>query len=489
MRRTTRVILAFALIFGALSVAGCTTNPATGGQDFTPFMSPAQEIAIGKAEHPRILQQFGGAYNDPDLQDYVTRVGLDVAARSELPDYDWMFTVLDSHVPNAFALPGGFVYVTRGLLAIINSEDELAGVLGHEIGHVTARHSAKRYSNAMGIGLGAAILGAAVDEQWVGQAAALGAGLYLASYSRKQEYQSDDLGVRYLARAGSDPYAQADILHNLGRASELEAKALGQSANAMSFFSTHPNTPDRVVRATQKASVEERAPSATPRRVDAYLNAIDNMDFGANSGQGLVAGREFYHAGLGITFEVPEGFKLANTPQAVLIEGPNGAVGQLDIGQNTGISPLSRYLQAEFGQNVQLENLRDMQINGMRAASATAEGMTQQGARAARFVVFESFNNDLFRFQFVAAPEVAAQIDGQFKAIARSFRAMTDQEIRRVASAARYLDVVTVQRGDTIDSLADRMAVEFYKKERFMTLNGLEPGEQLTPGQRVKIVR
>ena len=125
MRRTTRVTIAFALMLGALSAAGCTTNPATGGQDFTPFMSPSQEIAIGKAEHPRILQQFGGAYNDPELQDYVTRIGLDVAARSELPDYDWMFTVLDSHVPNAFALPGGFVYVTRGLLAIINSEDEL----------------------------------------------------------------------------------------------------------------------------------------------------------------------------------------------------------------------------------------------------------------------------------------------------------------------------------------------------------------------------
>jgi len=202
MMNMNRVPLAALLIGALLATAACTTNPATGKKDFTPFMTPSQERAIGAAEHPKILQQFGGVYNDPELSAYVTRVGGKVAANSELSDQPWKFTVLNSHIPNAFALPGGYVYVTRGLLTIMNSEDELAGVLGHEIGHVTARHSAKRYSNAMLVGVGSGIPSASTDNKILQQAASVGGALFLSSYSRKQEYQSDDLGIRYINRTG-----------------------------------------------------------------------------------------------------------------------------------------------------------------------------------------------------------------------------------------------------------------------------------------------
>jgi predicted Zn-dependent protease len=418
-------------------------------------------------------------------------VGSQVAANSELSNQPWKFTVLNSHIPNAFALPGGYVYVTRGLLAIMNSEDELAGVLGHEIGHVTARHSAKRYSNSMLVGVGSGILGATTDNKILQQAAAVGGALFLSSYSRKQEYQSDDLGVRYINLTGYDPYAQSDVLNGLGMASNLQAQVSGRSAQGsnMDFFSTHPNTPDRVSRAAGKAAETGIELGARARNTADFLAQIKGIAYGEDGSQGVIQDQSFYHGGLGFKFTVPAGFTLKNSPSAVLIEGPDGSIGMLDAAQADSAQSMSAYLQSSFGQSVALQGVREMQINGLAAASASAQTKINDADAALRLVAFRYSGNQVYRFQFAVAPEKRDALDSQFKAIARSFRPLTQQEKSDLAQSAQRVDIITIQSGDTLDSLASQMSPGTYQRERFLSINGLASGSQLKVGQRVKIIR
>ena len=491
MTNTNKLSILAVMVGVLLATSACTVNPATGKQDFTPFMTPQQESAIGAAEHPKIVQQFGGVYNDSSLSAYVTQVGNQVAANSELSGQPWKFTVLNSHIPNAFALPGGYVYVTRGLLAIMNSEDELAGVLGHEIGHVTARHSAKRYSNAMLVGVGTGILGASTDNQMLQQAATIGGALYLSSYSRKQEYQSDDLGVRYIDRTGYDPYAQSDVLNSLGMASNLSAQVSGRSAQGsnMDFFSTHPNTPDRVSRAAGKAAETGVQQGERSRKKSDFLDQIDGMAYGDDGSQGVIDGQSFFHAGLGFTFTVPDGFTLKNTPTAVVFQGPNQSIGALDTVKGEPGQSMSAHLQATFGQSMALQGVRDMNINGMSAASATGLAKLNDIDAAMRLVAFRFKAEQIYRFQFAVAPTAREVLDGQFKAIARSFRPLSRNERAALASGAQQIDIVTVRQGDTMTSIIGRMAPGEFQQQRFLSINGLREGDQLNIGQKIKIVR
>ncbi len=267
-----------------LSLTGCSSNPATGGKDIA-FMSKDDEKRIGDENHPMILKQFGGEYDDPDLKSYVKSLGQVLAASSELPDIKWTFTLLDSDVTNAFALPGGYVYVTRGLLSLAETEGQLAAVIGHEIGHVTARHGAQRQAQGTlaGIGaMGASILGSIFvgpdAGRAIGQLANVGAQGYLASYSRDQEYQADELGIRYNGRIGFTPFGMSEFLEKLDSEKGLIAKLRGQAPRGSSYLDTHPPTPDRVVRArklAQKTPVEKPLDGR-----DIYLSKIDGMIWG-----------------------------------------------------------------------------------------------------------------------------------------------------------------------------------------------------------------
>jgi predicted Zn-dependent protease len=248
-------------------------------------------------------------------------VGQKLGRHSDLPDLKYTFTVLDSDMINAFALPGGYVYVSRGLLALANTEAGLAGVLAHEIGHVTARHSAQRYSSSIVTSLGTVILGIVVggDVARLGQQ---GAAIYLQSYSRDQEFEADKLGVRYLARAGYETESMASFLSSLQAYSTLEAKTSGlpDPASRYNIMATHPRTGDRVAAAIKAA---QTTAVANPRigNID-HLNAIDGIVFGGSTGQGFVRGRVFAHKVLGFSFEVPEGFHLANRTRQIVAHGP-----------------------------------------------------------------------------------------------------------------------------------------------------------------------
>jgi predicted Zn-dependent protease len=492
-----RLLIALLLAPALALPSGCSrvVNPATGQTEFT-AMSPAQERQIGQEQHPQVLMQFGGAYSDPELQGYVTRIGDGLAAVSELPELDFTFTVLNSEVINAFALPGGYVYITRGLLALADNEAELAGVMAHEIGHVTARHSAQRHSRGVvaqgGLAIGtilAGVLGGGLAADLVQQAGGLGAEAYLAGYSREQEFQADELGVRYMARAGYDPTAMSSFLEKLERNDQLMRRLAGrdEADPASSWFATHPRTPDRVLRAAEQASAANPGENRTGR--DDYLEQIDGMVYGEDPSQGFVRGRTFVHPELRFAFDAPPGYRIVNTPAAVIGQAQNGLMKfdavRVPAGQDVG-TYLARDWAQELGAG-RLANVAQSQVHGMPAASAVAPGRLGNGQQVTvALAALGAGNGQVYRFMFVSPGPMNAAQASAYQATVNSFRRLSADEA--AALQARRLRVVTVEPGQAIDDLARAMAVDSLPREQFELLNGLDAGDPLRPGEKVKLV-
>lgn len=477
-----------ALFFAGLSVislGGCSVNPATGQQQFAPFMSPSQEANVGAQEHQNVVKEFG-LYQDQNLQNYVNAIGQRIAANTERADVQYKFHVVDSPIVNAFALPGGYIYASRGLLALANSEAELAAVLAHETGHITARHSAERYSRGVLASLGAAVLSAAVDSAGVSQAAGLGSELYIKSYSRGQENQADSLGIRYLSRGGYDPGAMSRFLANLQAETALQNQITGNGGGeGVSYFSTHPATSERVAATVSEAGKYPQGQGADDR--DKYLKAIDGIIYGDSPQQGFVRGRNFYHTQMGFGFSVPEGFEIVNQPTEVIAASKSGVVMIFDM-HNAGrtIDPAA-YITQVWVKNNQIPKVENIEVNGMRAATAGFEANLGGKPMTVRLVAIEWKPGTFARFQ-VGIPRgaSAAVVDG-LKSATYSFHNLTAAE---KSSVKPYrLALVTAKAGDSVSTIALRMPFESYNAERFRVLNGLRPGEEVKPGVTYKIVQ
>ncbi len=470
----------------ASGLAGCSTNPATGRPSFTAFMSEEDELQVGREQHPKILEEFGGAYNDPEIAKYVDSIGQFLASTSERPDLKFTFTVLDSPVVNAFALPGGYVYITRGLMTLANSEAELAGVIGHEIGHVTARHSAQRYSQSMLANIGMMGVAIATGSSALANLAGGGAQLYLQSYSRDQEFEADTLGVRYISRATYDPQSMATFLSSLLADSRLEAELAGQpgAADEYNIMATHPRTADRVQRAI--AAAGEKTVTDPMLARDIYLEKIDGMLYGDDPKEGFIKGRRFAHPVLKFEFTVPEGFRLYNASAAVVARGPDGAAIQFDQATPTPSGDMMDYLAYGWGKNISLGNLERITVNGMDGATGTARVNTQGGAADLRLVAIRYDSGKVYRFLFLTAPNQTSDLAAGLRQTTYSFKKLSDAEA--AALKPQRIRIVTAQPGDTVASLAARMPFDDHQVERFRVLNGLVDGATLTPGQKVKLV-
>jgi predicted Zn-dependent protease len=492
-----RRLRALLLLPGILLATGCAqaVNPATGESQYT-AMSPAEELEVGREEHPKILQQFGGTYSDSDLQAYVDRIGNKLKAVSELPDLDFTFTLLDSEIVNAFALPGGYVYISRGLLALADNEAEMAGVLAHEIGHVTARHSAQRYSRGVVAQGGltastilAGVFGGQAAADAVQQLGGKGAQAYLAGYSRDQEFQADELGVRYLARAGYDPRAMSSFLEKLGRNDQLGRKLAGKEGQdpAASWFATHPRTPDRVARAAAQAG---GAAGDTQVGRDRYLGEIDGMIYGEDPSQGFTRGRRFIHPDLRFAFEAPPGFRLLNTPSAVIGRDQANRAMKFDL---VGVAPgrdMSDYVAEDWGAELGAGRLRDVKafdLEGLPGASAATSGTLEGGQEVdIGLAAIRAGEDRVYRFMFVNPGRMSSDEAKAYQATVNSFRVLSSQDAAQFKP--RRIKVVQVRPGETESDLAARMAVDDLKTEQFVVLNGLRPGADLSPGQPVKLV-
>lgn len=465
-------------------IAGCATNPATGERQIAPLMSAEQEARAGAEAHPKILEAYGGAYDDPRLGSYVAEVTARIVQVTNRPDGPYRVTVLDSPVVNAFALPGGYVYVTRGLMALANDEAELAGVIGHEIGHVNARHSAQRQTAAMGTSLLGAVLGAVVGSDAINQIVGLGGQGLLASYSREQEYEADMLGVRYLAQAGYDPNAAADFLEVMGEHSALTARIRNAqySASRNDWLASHPATPDRVAAAVEHARATGISMGQQRRNREAYLAAIDGILYGDDPEQGIVRDREFIHPKLRFAFNAPQRFSITNSPRAVLIEGPEGTIAQFDGASKQADLEIGQYLANVWARGVRLTSLERFTLNGMKAATATATIGKYNG----RIVAIEYAPDQVYRFLMGTLPQTGDRYDVALKSIVMSFRKITAAEARSVEPLR--IRIATVRAGEMAADFGRRMAFSDYPTERFRVLNGLGPNEQPSTGQRVKLI-
>ncbi len=390
------------------------------------FMSPADEQRIGAAEHDKILAEFGGAYDDAALARYVDSIDQYLALTSSKAGSGFTFTVLNTPVVNAFALPGGYIYVTRGLLALADNEAELAGVLAHQIGHVAARHSAKGQTKGTLAGIGLAIFGAATESSSALGLGQVGASAVISSYSHEDEYEADLLGVQYLSRAGFSAQSMASFLQILKAYDGLQVKLYGQSTGAgLDFFATHPRTEDSVRKAAQNAStvnVSEPIVAA-----DIYLSKIDGMLYGDDPSQGLTIGQRFVPPDLRIEFTVPDGFVLLNGESAVVAHGPSGAGIKCDTGSPQSGGNMVRYIRNHWAERLNVEALQRIDVNGRRGATGVIRGV-QNGQADVRLVAIY-FRKQVRRFTFLIPRRPGNRLGGAVQRTMFSFRSLPSDQL------------------------------------------------------------
>ena len=477
----------FALSVSLAAIVSAAGSAPAGAQSKTRSISQSTAATAAK-QHPQIVAEFGG--EEPGARSaYIRQVGARVAAQTNIAGGANAFrvTTLNSPVMNAFAVPGGYLYVTRQLVGLANDEAELASVLGHEAGHIAARHSSERkragiLSQLLAVGLGA-VTGSSQLGNLAGQ---LTQGVVL-SYSRKQELEADDLGVRYIAAAGYDPTASASFLASLGAATSLEARAVVRNAerSTPTWARSHPLSADRVSRATRTASATGRAGTGLRNR-DAFLAQIEGIMVDDDPKQGVIDGRTFTHPDLRLRFAVPDGYGMQNGVRAVSITGQRG---QAQFAGGAFNGDLGTYIAQAFrsiaGQNAQIgyTEPRGTTINGMPAAYSTARVNTQSGAVDLTIVAYRWDSNTAYHFAMITP---AGSGLGPFAPMVESLTRISASEA--AAIRPRIIDVVTVGPRDTVATLAGRMAYNDHKEERFRVLNGLASGAALRPGQKVKVV-
>jgi predicted Zn-dependent protease len=472
--------LVSALVFAGAMLAACSSTPEVKQVSLpTPPAQPEMQPAAER-ENQRILASYGGLYDDPRLEGLITETVDKLVAASERPELRYKVIILNSPAINAFALPNGQLYVTRGLIALANDKSELASVLSHEMAHVIARHAAIRENQARQSAVIASVATDVLGDPQLGALALAKSKLALASFSRAQEFEADGIGVGIAARAGFDPYGAVRFLSDMQRNADLKTVGSDPDPRSRDFLSSHPATPDRIKNAQANAR-QFSGPGNGRRDRSEYLTGLDGLVFGEDPSEGFVRGRRFLHPKLGFTFLAPPGFTLDNTAQAVLglKDGGEQAL-RLDVVQVPAQQSLSDYLRSGWIEGVVPQSIEQFTVNGFPAAGASAKG-DQWSFR----LYAVRFGSDVYRFIF-ATKHRSAETDRSFRESLNSFRRMSLKESREARPFR--LKIVTVGPNDTIDTLSQHMASLDHKRARFLVLNGLNANSVLKPGELVKIV-
>jgi predicted Zn-dependent protease len=476
--RTAVVVPVFLLGF----LAACATNPATGEREFS-LMSEAQEIQIGKEMDVEVRRQMG-VYEDAGLQRYVQQIGLRLAAASERPNLPWHFAVVDVPAVNAFALPGGYIYLTRGILPFLDNEAQLAGVLGHEIGHVTARHSAQQYTQATSAGIGLTLLSIFVPEARSFQGLAETAlGVLFLKHGRDDEMQADQLGVQYTAKTGWDPGGVAGMLNTLARLDE----ASGSRKGVPNWLSTHPAPADRV-QDIQGAIKQASAQIEGQPVIDeaGFLRRIDGIIYGDSPREGIVRGNQFLHPELRLGLTFPERWEIQNTSAQVVAKAPEQEhylLLQLVPNAQGSIDQIARGSMTNAG--FRQVNGQRAQINGLDAYVGTYQG-TMQGLGNVVTLAAHVVHGD--RVYLLAGLAPANSFEGARGAITRaiqSFRSLSASEA--AAIRPNRVDIYTVRGGDSWESIARRTG-DILKPSTLAIMNNQDPGQPPRAGDRIKVV-
>jgi predicted Zn-dependent protease len=475
----------------ALATAGCATleeptkNAALPPQTpTTPAVPPDAPKVTGvekpqSNEHRQLVAMMGGEYRAPGAERYLNGILAKLAAASDLPGEAYKVTILNSPEINAFALPSGNVYVTRGLLALANDASEVAGVMAHEIAHVTARHAAQRAEQEKTSTLISNVSKTFQNAERSRQVTE-NRKRTLQGFTHAQEFEADRIGVQVIGRAGYDPFGASRFLQSLGRSTALRASMFGRRAAEGDISSTHPTTPERIQRAIAVAR-QFGAPGLGDAGRDPWLSVIDGIEFGEDPTEGVIRGRRFSHGRLAYDFTAPEGFALENTQQAVLGLGAGGAEAvRLDNVRVPASTTLETYIASGWVDGLQRASIQTKTINGLPAALATAKS----DSWSFRVAVIR-VGGEVFRLIF-AARALNEEVDRKFTASIETFRKLTPEETARLRP--QRLSVVATGAGDSVDSLAARMAVGDRARDQFLLLNGLADASAFKPGERYKIV-
>ncbi|MGI9301922.1 MAG: M48 family metalloprotease, partial [Gammaproteobacteria bacterium] len=472
----------------AITGSGCATNPVSGNPDFV-MMSEDQEIALGRQYHAEILKVFR-KYDDPDLQQYVENVVDGLGETSHRQELIYHVTVLDSPEVNAFALPGGYLYITRGIMSYMNSEAQLAGVLGHEIGHVTARHSVRQHATAQGLGLLAMIITTAARTPGVGDLTNVLGTALIRGYGREHELEADRLGAEYLARNEYDPEAMIDvigILKNQELFEKQRAEEEGREPRVYhGTFSTHPDNDQRlqeVVGAAEQFSEGEPRPDER----DAFLRRLQGMVIGPGEYEGVLRGRNFYHKHLGVGISFPEGWKVENKPDRLLASpSDNSALIQVTSQDLNRKEPPADFLRRLH--DGRLEGGEEISTADFQGYTGASKVKTPFGRRKARVAaMFQAKRAYIFA---AASKDEDAQTDPNdplYLETIKSLRVLTAEE--RELAEPRRLNLIETQTGDTFAKLAEDSAFSHHAEEQLRLLNGMYPDGEPEPGQLLKVVK
>jgi predicted Zn-dependent protease len=469
---------AAALATAALLAPGCSVNPATGKQQLN-LISESQEIQMGQEADKQVVAQMG-LYDDPEAQAYVARLGKTLAAQSERANLPWSFKVVDDPAVNAFALPGGFIYVTRGLMTHLTNEAELVSVLGHEIGHVTARHSVNQMSKQQlaSIGLiGAAIFRPDVAQGPLGQIAGQGLGLVFLKFSRDDERQADELGLRYLTQQRYDPREMAKVFRTLERVGE-EA---GPGAKAPNWLATHPAPAERS--ANVEKALQGMPTAGLKVNAEPYLEVVDGMVFGPDPREGYFENAVFYHPEMKFRFQFPQGWQTQNSKSSVAAISPDkDAIVGITLAE--GSDPRAA-AQKFFGQEgLQAGQGWTDRIGGHPAATGTFAAKTQQGELrgAAAFV---GYGGKVFRLLAYSPAARWSKYEGSLRTTLASFDELTDSS--KINVQPMRVDVVRAPREMTLSTFGSQYPSPV-PIQKLALINGLEPNASIHSGALVKRV-
>ncbi|KQV73091.1 M48 family metalloprotease [Rhizobium sp. Root1220] len=483
VRRTSVVSVATLALYGCQSALEQSYQPSVAPSSNPQIVDEVQKndprAAMGAREHPRIVASYGGEYKDAKTERLVARIAGALTAVSENPSQSYRITILNSPAINAFALPGGYLYVTRGLLALANDASEVAAVLSHEMGHVTANHGIERQKREEAEVIASRVVAEVLSSDIAGKQALARGKLRLAAFSRQQELQADVIGVRMLGEAGYDPYAATRFLDSMAAYSRFMSVD-PEADQSLDFLSSHPNSAQRIELARDHARAFGQEGKVGDTGRDYYLDGIDGLLYGDSPEEGYVRGQTFLHGGLGIRFDVPPDFKIDNKVEAVMATGPGDVAVRFDGVADNQNQSLTNYISSGWVTGLDPSTIRQITVNGMEAATARASA-----DRWDFDVTVIRNNSQIFRF-LTAVPKGSPALQQTADVLRASFRRMTPEEAASLKPLR--VRVVTVRAGENITTLAARMMGTDRKLDLFKLINALPTGASVSPGERVKII-